>query len=99
MIRGTTPTLKYNLPFEVSSIDKLWIVFSQNEEERLFLDKSRCSLSGNTITVKLTQEETLSLLPNCIVNIQIRLLTNDGCALASKVMMGTVCDVSKGGVI
>lgn len=99
MIRGTTPTLVFKFPFEVSVIDKLWLIFSQNGEERLFLDDNRCSLREDTATFTLTQEETLQLIGDNLVSIQIRILSKNKGALASKIITRPVYDVLRGGVI
>ena len=62
MYRGTTPTFKFTLPFEVGTLKAAYISIEQNR--RVMLEKSieECTLSDKTISVKLTQEETLKLL-------------------------------------
>lgn len=99
MIRGTTPTLTYTLPFEIYAIKNIWITFSQNGVEIFTIDKNRCFINGKFVTVMLSQEETLRLTPNSYVDMQIRILSNDDVALASYTMRDAVNDVQKGGVI
>lgn len=85
MIRGTTPTLKFTLPFNTDRLSCAWITLSQNRT--IIIDKpmSDCSCSENVVTVTLTQEETLLLNCDCRTEIQIRAKTVDGKALASKI--------------
>lgn len=99
MIRGTTPTHKFELPFEVSILKDLRISYMQNtygqNDNRLLIDKKMtdCTLDGNTVLVKLTQEETLKLKHGMEVKIQIKVLTTEGDVLASTVYKKTVKEV------
>ena len=67
MIRGTTPTLQFVLPFAANIIDVLDIAFSQQLQPyapaQIVLDKnlSDCTLDGDTISLVLSQEDTLAL--------------------------------------
>ena len=98
MIRGTTPTFIFNLPFDVSNIKSAYITIKSRgtEVEKAVTD---CSLNGTTITVKLTQEETLALPESQIAGVQLRVLTNDNDALASDVFPIKVEEILKEGVI
>lgn len=85
MIRGTTPTHTFTLPFDVSSIQTVKIIYSQDDVavcEKLTAD---CVLNGETIQTTLTQEETLRFNCKQPVEIQLRILTTAGEALASVV--------------
>lgn len=84
MIRGTTPTITFKLPFDTEVLDKVWITFSQNNREVFTLSNDRLEMNGNVITTDLSQFETLQLTSNCKVEIQIRCKTTDNKALASK---------------
>ena len=99
MVRGTTPELIFTLPFEVSSIQKLWITFSQKNSEIFTLEKEVCTLDGTEVRVSLTQEQTLQFSSNCILEIQMRVLTLDNVALASNIIRTSVQKILKGGVI
>lgn len=61
MYRGTTPTYKFALPFEASEIELLNIAMAQNDEVKISKSKTDCTLSGNSVTVTLTEAETLAL--------------------------------------
>lgn len=58
MIRGTTPTVTYNFPFAVSTIEKFRMYFLQGNETILVKDEDDCTFDGTTVSVTLTQTET-----------------------------------------
>jgi hypothetical protein len=60
------------------------VIYNQNGKNVLTRDDAE--LNGVTATLKLTQEETLRFISSVRVEIQVRLLTNDGDALASDVI-------------
>ena len=100
MIRGTTPTLTFTLPMAVSTLSEYWVTVSQHYDNiRIDHDSSDCTASGSTITVALTQEETLRLVPDKPVYIQLRVLTSGGDAMASEAFRTTVADVLREEVI
>ena len=85
MIRGTTPTHTFKLPFDVSRVKEVMVIYAQNDVEVFHKDIYDCNLEGNVVSVTLTQEETLSLNHHHNVQIQIRVLTTDNTAMASNV--------------
>jgi len=86
MIRGTTPTHTFVLPFDVSVIDKLRIVYAQDEVVKITKTDGDATLRGDTVSVRLTQEETLLLDCKKSVEIQVRVLTPAGDALTSDII-------------
>jgi hypothetical protein len=86
MMQGTTPTHIFKLPFDVSAVKAVQIIYAQNDTEVLTKDINDCELEGNTISTKLTQDETLQLDHRYNVQIQIRVLTAADDALASDVI-------------
>lgn len=96
MKRGTTPTHVFTLPFDVGTVKAMQIIYEQKqgEEEAVTLMKSKsdCTLSGNTVTLRLTQEETLKFAYGFPVRIQMRVLTNSDDALTSRIMTVRVED-------
>ena len=100
MIRGTTPILHFTLPFEVSELSEYWITISQRYEN-IKIDKTSadCTASGSEITLTLTQEDTLKLMPDKPAYIQIRALTTEDIAIASNMVTCDVGDILKEGVI
>lgn len=86
MIQGTTPTHTFNIPLDLSTVSNLSIVYAQHGAVILKKEKEDCTIAGNHLTLKLMQEETLKFDANAPVQIQIRILTAGGDALASDVM-------------
>ena len=99
MIRGTTPILEFELPFDTSQLTEAYVTLSQNDA--IVLDKplSDCKCGGNTLTVRLTQEETLMLDCKCDTEIQVRAKTLEGDALASNIIRVDTGRILKDGVI
>lgn len=86
MIRGTTPTHTFTLPFGVETVAKVRILYAQHDEVLVTKTEEDCTMTGQTIQVRLTQEETLALDSSTVVAIQLRVLTTGGEALASDIM-------------
>ena len=64
MIRGTTPTLQFNLPFETALIRTAEIVVEYvdaNKSVQIIKSVDDCEFGEMTISTQLTQEETLQL--------------------------------------
>ena len=99
MIRGTTPTLEFTIPFDTELLAEAYITLAQNKTVVIDKKLSECQCSENVITVKLTQEETLKLQCNCLTEIQIRVRTKDGNALASDIETISPDRILKDGVI
>lgn len=84
MIRGTTPIHTFEIPFDVSLISDVRIIYYQDGAQVLWRDAAECELEGKTITIRLTQEETFQF--DCkkgYVYIQLRIRTIGGEVLAS----------------
>lgn len=95
MIRGTTPTHTFNIPFDTSLVDEVKITYAQDDEIIFFKSTSDCTLEGTTISVTLTQEDTFRFDCKKSVEIQIRILTLGGDVLTSipeKVRVGKCLD-------
>lgn len=95
IIRGTTPKHTFTLPIDVASCDKLRAIYSQNENVIIKIDTDRFIKNGVEISCVLTQEETLKLDCTKLCDIQLRVLTTSGEALAGvvqKVVVGRCLD-------
>ena len=98
MRRGTTPTLTFTLPVDSSIIECLFITFSQKREIVLEKNINDCEFIDGALQVTLSQKETLSFNVGSI-DIQIRLKTNDGSAMASNIVVVEIRDCLKDGEI
>ena len=99
MIRGTTPTLEFVIPFDTGQLAEAFVTLSQNEV--IIIDKAltECNCSENKLSVRLTQEETLKLQCDCTTEIQIRAKTLEGEAIASQIIKVNTERILKDGVI
>lgn len=101
MTRGTTPTflIKVNSDLDLSTVSKLWITFEQNNIEKTFnLEDVEVNASEKTISVFMSQEDTLEFATGYAL-LQIRGLTADEKAFASKVKRVDIERILKEGVI
>lgn len=85
MIRGTTPTHKFNISFDTSRIKDIRITYAQDGEAVVEKHMTDCDLDGNVITTSLTQEETLKFHAKRPVELQIKVLTSEDNVLATRV--------------
>lgn len=106
MIRGSTQNLVFNIGINTEEVSQLWLTFSHSNRlnaEIFNKTKDDVILDGTTITVPLSQEETLALneynIKEKVVYIQLRALLKDGQALASSIVEITVEHLLKGGVL
>lgn len=100
MTRGTTPTLKFVLPIECSTLSEAWVTIRQCEN-RTVINKTLSDMEteGRTLTVKFTQADTLLLDDDFPAETQVRVRTNDGSAFASKVFRIRVDTILREGEI
>ena len=99
MIKGTTPTLEFELPFEISLVKNAYVTLSQKGVVVINKKYGECSCTGNILSVKLTQEDTIRLTDNDIVEIQLRVLTTSDDALASEIWTTTAERILYEGII
>lgn len=92
MHRATTPTHYFKFPIDVTAISKILLTYSQNDNIILNKTEQDFEFNENVGMVTLTQEETNLFSDECVmpnkqvvVEVQLRVLTNSGKALASDV--------------
>lgn len=101
--RGTTPELFCVIPAEISvdNVKEIWISIAQTGE--VIIDRKLSDggivINVPNLTFRLTQEESLKFRTFSSAYCGVRILLNDGTALASKKEEITISDVIKGGVI
>ena len=106
MIRGSTQNLVFNIGINTEEVSQLWLTFSHSNRlnaEIFTKEKNDVILEGTTLTVPLSQEETLALneynIKEKVVYIQLRVLLKDGQSRVSKVVELTVEHLLKDGVL
>lgn len=85
MRQGTTPRHTFTLPFETSIVKKVRVLYAQGGTLKIVKKENEAEMSGNTISVRLTQAETLCLNPKFKTDIQVRVLTETNDSLASEI--------------
>ena len=105
MIRGTTPTLQFKLPFMASLIKSAQILISYVDNlKEIVIEKTldECELGETTISTELTQEETLAFPSPVTAEVQLRVIIDrDGkdVALATEPYKVKVKKLLKDGVL
>ena len=77
MRRGTTPTHIFSLPFDADLCQEIRIIYAQDGTIKLIKEKNDLKLEANQLKVKLTQEETFLFNERDMVELQIRVKTED----------------------
>jgi hypothetical protein len=84
MRQGTTPTIQITInDIDLNEMQNIYVVFEQNGYI-LKKESSDLDIEGNTISVSLSQEETLNFKEGTC-NIQLRMITKGGVAIASSI--------------
>ena len=99
IIRGTTPTLTFGLPFDAEAIADGYVIIQQNKKPIVEKPVDACECDGMELSVTLTQKETLDL--SCCFKAEISLVvkTHGDERLESDTFVKTVRDTAKDGVI
>lgn len=84
MIRGSTPTHTFNCKLDADLFHKVRVLYSQDDVLVLKKEDEDCAINGQTVTVKLTQEDTLAFHAGW-VEVQLRVLTPTGDSIPSDI--------------
>ena len=101
MRRGTTPTLTFTTPYAADLVESGYISFEQRGTDVLdiSLTDPAVTIADNSISVELTQEQTLAFTTSDTLKIQIRAILTSGKAVASNIVTDSVCRILKDGEI
>lgn len=84
MRQGTTPTIQITInDMDLNEMQNIYVVFEQNGYI-LKKESSDLDIEGNVISVLLSQEETLNFKEGTC-NVQLRMITKGGVAIASPI--------------
>lgn len=78
VIRGTTPTHEFELPYTPDFIDDIRVTYGQNKKPVFTKNKNQCILEDNKLTIELTQEDTFAFKPEKNVYVEIRIKLFNG---------------------
>lgn len=99
MRRGTTPTITITAEGLADiKVKKAFLTIKQQDTE-LTKTLDDIQIDGETITVTLTQEETLMFTGDTNANLQIRVLSDSDTAYASQIVQVHIGNILKDGVI
>lgn len=100
MYRGTTPQLEVIVTgVDFTEVAELWLTIGQNGRPIVNKDLEDLMIEDNTIYVTFTQEDTLALRACSSTYLQLRVLMNDGTAIATPVKKLNVNEIIKDGII
>lgn len=99
IIRGTTPTICFHLPFDLEEIEEMWLTLAQRGRDIITKEKEDMEYDNGTFSVTLSQDETLRLDARQKTEIQLRMKFVTGHAVASEEKPINVDDILKDGVI
>lgn len=86
MRRGTTPTHTFAIPVNAELISKVRVIYRQGINTVLEKEAEGSEITEGKLSFKLTQEDTLAFTEGQKCEIQVRLLTIGGDAMASDIM-------------
>lgn len=99
MYRGTTPTNTFRTgDIDLSTADVVYITYKQRGKVVVEKTKTDCTFGENSVSVTLTQEDTLKFTENDVL-IQIRARFAGGRAIASNIIETPAMAILKEGVI
>lgn len=78
MIRGTTPTVVYKFPFATSQFTKFRMYFIQGKDTILTKTEEDCLFLGKSVSVRLTEAETLLFTAKKRLETKARFQSADG---------------------
>lgn len=84
--QGTTPTHTFTVPIITGDLKVVHIAYAQNSQVLFVKDTESVKMGANELSVTLTQDETLQIDPRRNVEIQVRVVTLDGTAMASDII-------------
>ena len=98
MRRGTTPTITISTDISLVEASNFYLTFKQGDRVIFEKELDDVTITEDTVSVWLTQAETLALKDGRMVSFQIRATLGDQ-KVASNIMTSPVGEILKGGEI
>lgn len=100
MRRGTTPYITIQTDQDLTGYAYIVVTVEDRAGTEVDVDNrgGNMQVDSGSVTIKLTQEQTISLQKGG-VKLQIRAVDTDGNAIASNIMQANLEDILKDGVI
>lgn len=93
MVRGSTPKHIFKIPISTSTVNKVLITYEQLGRKVLEKTEKDVQMQDDTITLQLTQAETLLFKEKQTARIQLKVLTNSGDLLPSQIISVSVGEI------
>lgn len=87
MWQGTTPSVVIKTDIDLTEMATVELTIEDRQKTKLILTTDELTITEDTVTVDLAQEDTLNLAPGR-VRLQLRAKTISGDVIASNIMMG-----------
>lgn len=98
MRRGTTPTNTFTVDTDLTNAVAVFVTYSQGKSVIVEKSIDNLTITSTKVEVTLTQEDTLAFSSGS-AQIQIRAKFGDGAAIASNIIVASVDQILKDGVI
>ena len=85
MVKGSTPTFTLKLPVHSDMITYFDVIFVQENEHSLSVDKDRMTFDGYYASFTLEDWETLEFAPGVVAELQFTFGTKDGSVYVSDI--------------
>lgn len=95
--RGVTTTHTFNLPCSIGLINKILIIYKQNNKvilEKVFEEVQLAAFSESLIYYKLSESDTLRFKPDTPATVQMKAMLNDGSIIQSDAVNLTIEDTT-----
>ena len=95
--RGVTTTHTFNLPCSIGLINKILIIYKQNNKvilEKVFEEVQLAAFSESLIYYKLSESDTLRFKPDTSATVQMKAMLNDGSIIQSDIVNLTIEDTT-----
>lgn len=99
MRRGTTPVHTFYTDADLTKAEAVFLTYQQDGETVLEKTGEELAILEDSVSLRLTQEETLAFRLKGRVRIQIRARFPDGSAIASEIVQCAPQEILKEGVI
>ena len=97
--RGTTPNQIFNVDADITQAEVVYLTYKQGNQTVLEKEKDDLDITKDTVSFKMTQEESLIFERNGSISIQIRARFADGIAIKSNIVQTSSDHLLKEGVI
>lgn len=97
--RGTTPNQIFTVDADITQAEVVYLTYKQGNMTVLEKEKEELTITKDTVSFRMTQEESLLFERNGEISMQIRARFSDGTAIKSNIVKTSSDHLLKEGVI